>query len=134
MPHLTIGRLSQHTGCKVETIRYYERAGLMPPPPRSPGGHRVYDETHLRRLTFLRRGRGLGFSLDQLRALLGLVDEGGLTCGEVQAVTLDRLADVRGKIADLKRLEGALATMAAECAGGTVPDCPVIDALFQGAA
>lgn len=134
MAQLSIGHLSRRTGCKVETIRYYERAGLMPPPPRTQGGHRLYDESHLRRLTFLRRGRGLGFSLDQLRALLGLVDEGGLTCGEVKAVTLDHLADVRGKIADLKRLEGALTGMAAECAGGTVPDCPVIDALFDGVA
>ena len=75
-PRYPIGALSGRTGCSIETIRYYERIGLLPAPPRSAGGHRVYDDDHLKRLTFIRRGRALGFTLDQVRGLLGLVDGG----------------------------------------------------------
>lgn len=130
----TIGVLSRRTGCKVETIRYYERIGLLPAPARSAGGHRLFGEDHLKRLTFIRRGRELGFSLDDIRGLLGLVDGGAYTCAEVKAVTLEHLGEVRRKLADLRRLERVLKGMAAECEGGAVPDCPVIDALFRASA
>ena len=130
----SIGVLSRRTGCKVETIRYYERIGLLPAPSRSAGGHRLYGEDHLKRLTFIRRGRELGFSLDDIRGLLGLVDGGAYTCAEVKAVTLEHLGEVRRKLADLRRLERVLKGMAAECEGGAVPDCPVIDALFRARA
>ncbi len=130
---LTIGILSRNTGCNIETIRYYERIGLLPAPPRSAGGHRLYGEAHLKRLTFIRRGRELGFTLDDIRGLLGLVDGGAYTCAEVKALTLDHLGEVRRKLADLRRLEKALEDMASECDGGAVPDCPVIDALFAAA-
>ena len=130
----TIGVLSRRTGCKVETIRYYERIGLLPAPSRSAGGHRLFGEDHLKRLTFIRRGRELGFSLDDIRGLLGLVDGGAYTCAEVKAVTLEHLGEVRRKLADLRRLERVLKGMAAECEGGAVPDCPVIDALFRASA
>jgi MerR family mercuric resistance operon transcriptional regulator len=73
-PTMTIGPLSEKTGCNIETIRYYERIGMMPKPPRTAGGHRVYREEHLKRLTFIRRSRELGFTLDQVRNLLLLVD------------------------------------------------------------
>jgi MerR family mercuric resistance operon transcriptional regulator len=128
---LTIGALSKRTGCHIETIRYYERIGLLPAPPRSAGGHRLYGEDHLKRLTFVRRGRELGFTLEDIRGLLGLVDGGAYTCAEVKALTLDHLGEVRRKLADLRRLEKVLKNMAEECDGGAVPDCPVIDALFQ---
>jgi MerR family mercuric resistance operon transcriptional regulator len=131
---LTIGVLSKNTGCHIETIRYYERIGLLPAPPRSAGGHRLYGEAHLKRLTFVRRGRELGFTLDDIRGLLGLVDGGEYTCAEVKALTLDHLGEVRRKLADLRRLEKVLKDMAAQCDGGAVPDCPVIDALFRAAA
>ncbi|MDH3920601.1 MAG: MerR family transcriptional regulator, partial [Rhodospirillales bacterium] len=88
---LTIGALSKNTGCNIETIRYYERIGLLPAPPRSAGGHRLYGEVLLKRLTFIRRGRELGFTLDDIRGLLGLVDGGAYTCAEVKALTLDHL-------------------------------------------
>jgi MerR family mercuric resistance operon transcriptional regulator len=130
----TIGALSRCTGCKVETIRYYERIGLLPHPPRSAGGHRLYGEDHLKRLTFIRRGRELGFTLDDIRGLLGLVDGGAYTCAEVKAVTVVHLGEIRRKLADLRRLERVLRSMAAECEGGAVPDCPVIDALFRESA
>ena len=129
---LSIGRLSRRTGCNVETIRYYERIDLMPAPPRTAGGHRSYRKDHERRLKFIRRARELGFSIDEIRLLLGLVD-GGYTCGEVKAVSDRHLADVRRKIADLKILESTLKKIGAACDGGRVPDCPIIDALYRGA-
>jgi MerR family mercuric resistance operon transcriptional regulator len=126
---LPIGALSKQTGCHIETIRYYERIGLMPAPPRTSGGRRAYEEPHVRRLTFIRRGRELGFTLDEIRGLLRLVEGGHYTCEEVRTITLDHLAEMRRKIADLRRLARVLKGMAAECAGGTLPECPIIEAL-----
>ena len=131
IPHLPIGALARQSGCKVETIRYYERAGLMPNPVRTEGGHRMYTGAQLRRLAFIRRGRELGFTLDAVRILLSLVDGEGQTCGEVEVIARGHLDDVRAKIADLRTIETVLADMVAECSGGTVPDCPVVDALFE---
>lgn len=130
---LTIGRLAKRTGVNLETIRYYERIALMPEPLRTEGGHRVYDREHLKRLGFIRRSRELGFSLDEVRALLGLVDGGDYTCAEVRDMTLQHLAEVRRKIADLRRLERSLRDVAAQCSGDTVPKCPVIDVLWREA-
>lgn len=124
-----IGTLSTHTGVNVDTIRYYERIGIMPAPPRSEGGQRIYDIEHLKRLAFIRRSRELGFSLDEIRELLRLVDGGDYTCGEVQEMTLAHIADIRRKIADLRRMERVLKDMAAKCDGGDVPECPILDAL-----
>jgi MerR family mercuric resistance operon transcriptional regulator len=126
---LTIGALSKRTGVNIETIRFYERVGILPKAPRSAGGHRIYSQDQLMRLGFVRRSRELGFSLDEVRGLLQLVDGGRYTCAEVKAITVDHLADIRRKIADLRRLERTLAEVAAKCSGGKVPDCPVIEAL-----
>ena len=126
-----IGALSRDSGCNIETIRYYERIGILPKPPRSAGGHRVYGPTHLKRLSFVRRARQLGFTLDEVRGLLHLVDSGDYTCGEVRAITLAHLQEVQAKLADLERLRDVLSDMAAQCDGDQVPDCPVIDALFD---
>lgn len=128
MSDITIGRLSEAAGVKIETIRYYEKIGIMPNPPRTNGGQRAYGAAHRARLSFIKRSRDLGFSLDAIRSLLGLTDESP-TCGEVHAITTEHLNDVRGKIRDLKRLEKTLSAIAAECAGGDTPDCPIIDAL-----
>jgi MerR family mercuric resistance operon transcriptional regulator len=126
---LTIGALSRQSGVNIETIRFYERIGILPKTPRSAGGHRLYGQDHALRLGFVRRSRELGFSLDEVRGLLRLVDGGGYSCAEVKAIALDHLADVRSKIADLRRLERTLADMADRCRGGRVPECPVIEAL-----
>ena len=128
---LTIGALSKRTGVNIETIRFYERVGILPKAPRSAGRHRIYNQDHLMRLGFVHRSRELGFSLDEVRGLLQLVDGGSYTCAEIKAITLDHLADIRRKIADLRRLEQTLAEVAGKCRGGKVPDCPVIDALFN---
>lgn len=121
--------LARRTGCNLETIRYYEKIGMMPDPPRTASGYRVYDETHVARLRFILRARELGFAIDDIRGLLDLVDGGTQTCAGVKARTELHLADVRAKIADLRRVEKVLAETAAQCSGGKVPECPVLDAL-----
>ena len=131
---LPIGQLSRQSGVNIETIRYYEKIGIMPAPGRSAGGYRLYAPDHLKRLSFVRRGRELGFSLEELRGLLRLVDGHTYTCGQVRALTLEHVAQVRRKIADLRRLQRVMADMAAQCTGARIPKCPVIDALFDGRA
>lgn len=130
---LGIGALSEQTGCNIETIRYYERIGLLSPATRSQGGHRLYGEAQGRRLGFIRRTRELGFTLDQIRTLLKLVDGGRYTCAQVKRITVHHLGEVRRKVADLRTIGRVLEDMAATCDGGTVPKCPVIDALFDPA-
>ena len=123
--------LARRTGCNLETIRYYEKIRMLPEPPRTASGYRVYDDTHTARLRFILRGRELGFSIEELRGLMSLVDRGTQTCAEVKALTERHLADVRKKIADLKRIEKVLAATAAQCSGEQVPECPVLDALTR---
>lgn len=127
---LSIGALSRNTDCNIETIRYYERIGMLPEPPRTAGGHRVYSEDHLKRLAFIRRSRELGFNLEDVRGLLCLVDSGHYTCAEIKRMTLAQLGSVQSKLADLQRLERVLKQMASQCPGGEGPDCPVIETLF----
>lgn len=127
----SISELARSTGCNLETVRYYERIGLMQEPQRTQGGHRFYETGAVRRLTFIRRARELGFTIDDIRSLLGLVDRRAVTCGEVQTITNHQLQSVQGKIADLRKLEIVLAEMTVSCAGGNVPECPVIEALFS---
>ena len=123
------GELARRTGCNLETIRYYEKIGLLPEPPRSASDYRVYDESHISRLRFILRGRELGFAIDEIRGLLELVDGGTQTCAEVKARTEHHLIDVRAKITDLKRIETILARTAAQCSGDAIPECPVLEAL-----
>lgn len=129
---MTRGELAKRTGCNIETIRYYENIGLLPAPPRTSGGHRVYAMDDLNRLSFIRRCRELGFSQEQIRGVLELVDGGHYTCAEIHALTVGHVEEIRGKIADLKKIEEALVDMAAQCNRGDIPDCRVIDALFSG--
>jgi len=126
-----IGAMSRQTGVNIETIRYYERIALMPKPDRTPSGNRQYSHDHLQRLSFIKRSRELGFSIDEIRAMLTMVDQDGVSCGDVHAMTIKHLAAVRQKIANLRKLERALSDMAAECARGDIPDCPIIETLFD---
>lgn len=127
--NLRRGELAARTGCNLETVRYYEKIELLPEPPRRPNGYRAYGETHVRRLRFILRARELGFAIGEIRGLLVLVDTERQTCAEVQQRTEQHLADVRGKIADLKRIERILAKTASQCSGDDVPDCPILEAL-----
>ena len=130
-PRLPIGVLSRRTGCNVETIRFYERVRLLPEPARSAGGYRLYGLAHLKRLTFVRRARSLGFTLEEVRRLLRLADERARPCAEVREVAAAHLEDVRAKLADLRAMERVLAEVVARCADGTSPECPVIEALYR---
>lgn len=128
---LSIGDLSRRSGVHVETIRYYERIALLTPPPRSAGGHRIYDPDDAKRLNFIRRARELGFTLEQIRKLLSLVDGGTNTCDEVKLLALDQRNTIQRKIADLKKIDRILKRMVAACEHGAVPDCPIVEALFR---
>jgi MerR family mercuric resistance operon transcriptional regulator len=126
---MLIGQAAAKTGVNIETIRYYERVGLLANPTRTEGGHRVYGEQHIRRLTFIRRGRELGFSLGDVRMLLDLADNE--RDGAAKELTLRHLGNVRGKIASLKRLERALKKMTETCKPGDQESCPIFDALSE---
>jgi MerR family mercuric resistance operon transcriptional regulator len=128
---VTIGALSASTAVNIETIRYYERIGLLPPPRRSEGRHRLYDRDLARRLLFVRRSRQLGFSIEEIRALLRLAEGGGLACADAHRITLRHLADIREKIADLKRMQRVLGRMAKACEGNRLPACPILETLAQ---
>jgi MerR family mercuric resistance operon transcriptional regulator len=131
MKGLQRAELAQRTGCNLETVRYYEKVGLLPEPPRTASGYRSYDNMHERRLRFILRARELGFSLDEVRELLRLVDERDQPCAEARAVAAAHLDDVRAKIADLKRMERVLKDVVAACADDTLPECPLIETLFR---
>ena len=128
---ISIGAASRRSGVNIETIRFYERSALLKAPPRTAGGHRVYDTDGVKRLNFVRRARELGFTLDQVRALLALADEEETSCAQVAALANDQLNAVRGRLADLARMETVLAAMIERCASGTVPACPILEALFE---
>jgi MerR family mercuric resistance operon transcriptional regulator len=132
MRTLTIGRLAEAAGVNLETVRYYERIKLMPPPARTQGGHRSYAAEHVRRLAFIRRGRELGFSIDEIRALLALAAPGHASCAEVRKIAEAHLGEVRAKLADLAKLEGILADTVARCSGDRSAACPVLDMLDAG--
>jgi len=124
-----IGELSRRTGVNIETIRYYERIKMLPAPRRTRGGHRVYGPQQARVLAFIRRGRELGFALDEIRALLDLGGPGKASCAEVRVIAKRHLDDIRAKIDDLAKLERLLGRTVARCSGKKVPDCPVLDIL-----
>ncbi|OUS32694.1 MerR family transcriptional regulator [Thalassotalea sp. 42_200_T64] len=127
-----MGQLSKRSGCKVERVHYYEKIGLMPEPPKTEGGHRVYSLTHVKRLNFIRRSRELGFKIEQIRQLLKFIDEPNHYCGEVRAMAMQQSRVVQEKILDLQRLQAALNEMVTHCKGSqnSIDDCPIVDALF----
>ena len=126
---LTIGKLAEATGTKVETIRWYEKVGLIAPPARTGGNYRAYSPDDLARLSFIRRARALGFSLDQVRALLDLAGQRERDCGTVDVIASEHLAEVDRKLADLTALRRELARVISACEGGTVADCRILEAL-----
>jgi len=131
--HFAIGELGRLTDTKVETIRYYERIGLLPVPARTTGNYRAYGPEHLNRLSFIRRSRDLGFSLDQVRALLDLSDDRNRSCEAIDAIAKAHLAEVDRKIVDLRALRRELASMVDQCRCGTVAECRIVEALSPSA-
>ena len=130
---LSIGVLAQQTGCTVPTIRYYEEIGLLPAGPRTEGGRRVYGQQAVRRLTFIRRCRDFGFSIEQVRELAGLADQPDRPCAELRDVAARHLAQLRQKLAELQALESGVAAFVCSCdsacAGGAVVDCTLLEDL-----
>jgi len=124
-----IGVLSSRSGVSVETIRYYERIELLAKPLRTAGGYRLYRLVDVERLAFIRRTRDLGFSLDDVGRLLDLADGKSRSCRRVRDIAATHLADVRSKLADLRRMERVLADLVSACADGTLPACPLLEIL-----
>lgn len=126
---LTIGVLARQTNTKVETIRFYEKCGLLPAPSRTEGNYRSYEVTHLNRLSFIRRSRELGFSLEQTRTMLDLSDDRTRSCSAVDAIAQEHLVEVDEKIAALTALRQELSRMVQVCHTGTVAECRIIESL-----
>ena len=126
---MKIGELSRATGTHIETIRYYERIGLLPAPGRTAGNYRSYGDAHRSRLSFVRHSRELGFTIEEIRSLLDLSDHPGRDCGEADRIATSHLAQVEEKISQLTLLRDELARMIGRCRGGLAGDCRVIEAL-----
>ena len=126
---MSIGALAKATGTKVETVRWYEQVGLLPAPARTSGNYRAYDAAHLGRLSFIRRARDLGFSLDQVRALLDIAGQQDQACEEVDVIAREHLEEVDRKIADLQALRQELDALIGQCRQGRVAECRIIEAL-----
>ena len=126
---LTIGRLGQAAGVKVPTIRYYEQIGLLPDAQRSAGNQRLYGRDALDRLAFIRHSRELGFTLEAIRDLLSLSDRPDQSCAAADSIARAQLGEVESRLARLTALKSELERMVAQCAGGRIADCRVIEAL-----
>lgn len=135
MNDLKIGTLAKRTGTNAPTIRYYEEIGLLRSADRQAGGQRVYGDADVKRLTFIRRCREFGFSIDQVRSLVALVQDPTLSCVHARDLAQEHLTAVRAKLAELKALERSIASFVtnceASCAGGPGPDCVILDDLSR---
>ncbi|HSX59157.1 MAG TPA: heavy metal-responsive transcriptional regulator [Tahibacter sp.] len=128
MTRYSIGDLAQRAGVAIDTIRYYERDGLLAPAERSAAGYRRYDDTGLKRLTFIRRAKALGFSLEDIRGLLALSEQADIA--EVRRTAQGKLADIEQRIAELERIRAGLRALIAACPGhGRAEACPILNAL-----
>jgi len=126
---MKIGEVAERSGCHPETVRYYERIGLLPAPPRTAGGYRDYRPADADRLRFISRGRELGFSLEEIRSLLGLVEDDGLSCQDVDRLARGHLLDIRNRLNDLQRMASELERVIGSCSGGERGQCAILDTL-----
>ena len=126
---ITIGQLAKAASVNLETVRYYERIGLIAKAARTSGGHRSYSREDARHLAFVRRARELGFSIDDIRALLKLAVPAQRCCGEIKTIASAHLTNVQTKLADLARLEKILAATVDQCSGDASPECPILEML-----
>lgn len=130
MQNLRTGELAKRAGVNVETLRFYEREGLMPEPPRRMSGYREYPPESVQRIRFIKRVQELGFSLREVRELLALRVERGTTCADVRLKAQEKAREVRQKITDLKAIEWALENLTATCSGdGPLTECPILESL-----
>ena len=131
---MKIGAAAAASGCHLETIRYYEREGLLPPPARAGNGYRRYTSDEVERLRFISRGRELGFNLDEIRSLLRLNDDPTMSCCDVDSIARTHLSDIGTRIAELQRMASELERVIAGCAGGDRGTCTILDALKRSPA
>ncbi len=131
LKRITRGELARRTGVHIETIRYFETIGVLAAPERTEGGHRIYDEGHVRTLSFVRRARNLGFTPQEVRAILALGGPGKADCAEVRTIAQHHLEQVQAKLADLVELERLLAATVEHCSGKSAPQCAVIDLIEE---
>jgi DNA-binding transcriptional MerR regulator len=130
---LSIGELAKRTGCKVQTIRYYEQIGLMPQPDRTSGNQRLYGEKYASRLAFIRHSRELGFPLEAIRELLELSDDPDRSCEQADRIARAQLKEVEVRMARLTMLKAELERMLCECGHGRIADCRVSEVLADHA-
>lgn len=129
---MKIGELAQRADVGIDTVRYYEKEGLLPKAQRLASGYRVYDQQDVRRLRFVKRAKGLGFTLPQIRELLALSNHRDDDMATIKAAATEKLADVRAKLAELDRIREALETLVASCPGhGALGQCPILNALVE---
>ena len=127
---LSIGQLAQRAGVGIETVRFYEREGLLEEPSRKPSGYRQYDDAVIDRLRFIRHAKELGFTLKEIKELLSLRLEPTSSCADVKNRAEAKIADIKAKIRTLQRMKKALVQLTNECSGvGTTSECPILDAL-----
>ena len=127
---LTIGQLAKRTDLRVETIRFYERQGLIPEPPRTVTGYRQYPPETVDRLRFIRRAKELGFSLRETEELISLRLDDGASAAGVRARATEKIRDIDGRIGDLERVRESLAALTRACSGrGSADECPILEAL-----
>ena len=132
MEKLTIGQLAKRAKVNLETIRYYERRGLIPEPPRSESGYRMYSRDAVARTEFIKRAQALGFSLREISEIFALRMEPETTCGDMKAKVEAKIEDIEQKIADLEQIREALVAMAEKCRGkGPIGECPILEALSK---
>ncbi|GAC1563208.1 MAG: helix-turn-helix domain-containing protein [Beijerinckiaceae bacterium] len=129
MQGVSIGEAARGSGVRVPTIRYYEQIGLVPAPPRTEGNRRHYDDSDLRRLTFIRHARELGFEIDAIRTLLVLADKPEQPCAKADQIARAHLVEIDSRISRLTALRGEVQRMTEECAHGRVANCRVIEVL-----
>ena len=129
MMDMTIGAAARETNVKVTTIRFYEERGLLPKPPRNESGRRLYDETHIARLKFIKHGRELGFELSEIATLLELSDNPGQDCGAADSIARTQLEAVERRMSQLQALQSELQRMIRDCCGGAIQTCKVIESL-----
>jgi Zn(II)-responsive transcriptional regulator len=132
---IKIGELAQRSGVGIDTVRFYERQGLLPKAQRLESGYRVYAAGDIKRLQFVRRAKALGFTLPEIRELLALSDHRDDDMAAMKGVAIEKLADVEARLAELERMRAGLKTLVASCPGhGALADCPILNALKEDAA
>jgi MerR family copper efflux transcriptional regulator len=132
MTNLTIGQLAKHTEVTVETIRFYEKQGLISEPKRTDSGYRQYPESAIKRIRFIQRAKEVGFTLKDIKELLSMRTQPGVTCSDIKSRAVAKIAEIEKKMDDLRRMKNALQRLAGRCSGeGFLSDCPILDALEE---